>query len=51
MNFKKISSISIILLISLSSFAQNTIYSYKVKDIDGKEFDFASLKANKNNDS
>ena len=47
MNFKKISSISIILLISLSSFAQNTIYSYKVKDIDGKEFDFASLKGKK----
>lgn len=31
----------------IQSQAANTIYQFKVKDIDGKEFDFASLKGKK----
>jgi glutathione peroxidase len=44
---KKITATFILLLMAVFTFAQNTIYSYKVKDIDGNEFDFASLKGKK----
>ncbi|GEM55698.1 glutathione peroxidase [Flavobacterium branchiophilum] len=47
---KALQIISILLfLISIGMHAQNnkTIHSYKVKDIEGKEFDFASLKGKK----
>ncbi len=47
MNLKNITLTVILAFTSLIAFSQNTIYSYKVKDIDGKEFDFASLKGKK----
>jgi len=47
MKLKNITLTLILLFITVAGFAQNSIYSYKVKDIDGKEFDFASLKGKK----
>ena len=47
MNLKSIIFSVLFSVISLVSFAQNNIYSYKVKDINGEEFDFASLKGKK----
>ena len=47
MNLKSITLALAMVFTTTVSFAQNTIYSYKVKDINGKEFDFASLKGKK----
>ena len=47
---KKINLLAIAIIISLSTYAQNnmkTIYNFKVKSIDGKEYDMASLKGKK----
>lgn len=46
----KLKNIVLTLVLTFSTaigFAQKNIYSYKVKDIDDKEFDFASLKGKK----
>lgn len=45
---KKILGMTFIAItISISSMAQKSIYDYKVKDINGKEFDFSTLKGKK----
>jgi len=48
MKTKRIYSLLYLLMISLAGFAQASgFYDFKVKTIDGKEFDFASLKGKK----
>lgn len=48
MKTKKISSLLILIMISLAGFAQaSDFYNFKVKTLDGKEFDFSSLKGKK----
>ncbi len=45
---KKILGITFIAtVISISSLAQKSIYDFKIKDINGKEFDFSTLKGKK----
>ena len=44
---KKILMISALLITVLSVFAQQSFYDFKVKDIDGNDFDLASLKGKK----
>ena len=45
---KKVVGMTIIAVMVLAnSFAQKSIYDFKVKDINGKEFDFATLKGKK----
>lgn len=44
---KTLLSISLIILFSMNLSAQNNFHSFKVKDINGKEFDLASLKGKK----
>lgn len=44
---KKIALIFSLAIVSTLAFSQNSFYDFKVKDIDGKEFDFSSLKGKK----
>ena len=44
---KKIALIFSLTIVSTLAFSQKSFYDFKVKDIDGKEFDFSSLKGKK----
>lgn len=44
---KKWFFIALMSLFSISSFSQNSFYDFKVKDIDGKDFNFSQLKGHK----
>ncbi|HET6557239.1 MAG TPA: glutathione peroxidase [Prolixibacteraceae bacterium] len=44
---KKITLILSLLIIATVAFSQKSFYDFKVKDIDGKEFDLSSLKGKK----
>lgn len=44
---KKVAIIFSLILISSIAFSQQSIYDFKVKDIDGKDFDLSSLKGKK----
>lgn len=46
-NMKKITIILSLLVISTFAFSQKSFYDFKVKDIDGKDFDLSSLKGKK----
>jgi glutathione peroxidase len=44
---KKFTGILSFVLLAVVTYGQQSFYDFKVKDIDGKEFDFASLKGKK----
>lgn len=44
---KKLTIILSLILISVMAYSQKSFYDFKVKDIDGKEFDLSSLKGKK----
>lgn len=44
---KKLTIILSLLIISAMAYSQKSLYDFKVKDIDGKEFDLSSLKGKK----
>jgi len=44
---KKVSLLIVLTTLTMMSFGQKSFYDFKVKDIDGKEFDMASLKGKK----
>ncbi|MCX6335094.1 MAG: glutathione peroxidase [Bacteroidia bacterium] len=47
METKKIYTLLFLIMISTTLFSQSSFYDFKVKTLEGKEFDFASLKGKK----